>query len=188
MAVTPLFLDNMNVTTEKPELGVATLTIEVPAEEYDRAIDGAWRRLANRVNVAGFRRGKAPRHLVERQVGPLAIREEALRRLFAEQYDAAIKEADLHPIEQPTIEPVSEEPGKPFVFKATVALAPTAEVGDLSEVSIEPEPVAVTEEEIDRVVDQMREGQAQWLPVEDRGIESGDMVIADVTFQLPPGP
>jgi trigger factor len=184
----PLFLGPMNVTTDKPEPGIASLTIEVPAEDYDSALDGAWRRLSNRVNIPGFRRGKAPRHLVERQVGPLAIREEALRRLFAEQYDAAVREAGINPIEQPTIEPVSEEAGKPFVFKATVAVAPTAEIGDLSDLKIEPEPVTVADEQIDRVIEQMREGQAQWLPVEDRGVENGDMLIADVTFKLQPNP
>jgi len=80
----------MKVTTEKPEPGVAALTVEVPAEEYDRAVDGAWKRLANRVNIPGFRRGKAPRPLVERHVGQAAIDDEAIRALLPKQYDAAV--------------------------------------------------------------------------------------------------
>ena len=176
----------MKVTTEKTDPGVATLTIEVPAEDYDRAVDGAWRRLAGRVNIPGFRRGKAPRPLVERHVGQAAIDEEALRRLLPEQYDAAVEEAGLHPIERPSFNVEQFERGKSLVFKATVSLRPTVEPGDLTSIKLEPEPVTVTDEEVDRVVDRLREGQAQWLPVEDRGVETGDQVIADVTIKFPP--
>ena len=102
----------MKVTTEKPEPGVAALTVEVPAEEFDRAVDQAWRRVAGRVNIPGFRRGKAPRPLVERHVGPAAINEEALRRLLPQRYDAAVEETGLHPIERPAFDIVQLEAGE----------------------------------------------------------------------------
>ena len=178
----------MKVTTEKTEPGVATLTVEVPAEEFERAADGAWKRLAGRVNIPGFRRGKAPKPLVERHVGQSAIDEEALRQLLPKQYDAAIEETGLFPIERPQFNVEQFERGKPVVFTATVALRPTVEMGDLSSLTIEPEKVEVSDEEIDRVVDRLRESQAQWLPVEDRGVEMGDQVIADLTIAFPPRP
>jgi|GEM_PF-154484 len=176
----------MKVTTEKPEPGVAALTVEVPAEEYDRAVDGAWKRLANRVNIPGFRRGKAPRPLVERHVGQAAIDDEAIRALLPKQYDAAIEETGLLPIDRPSFEVVEFERGKPLIFKATVPLRPTTELGDFASLTIEPESVVVDEEEIGRVIERLRESQAQWLPVEDRGVEMGDQVIANLTIQFPP--
>lgn len=175
----------MKVTTEKPETGVAALTVEVPPEEFDRAIDQAWRRVANRVNIPGFRRGKAPRPLVERHVGPAAINEEALRRLLPERYDAAVEETGIAPIERPAFDVVQLERGKPLVFKATVAVQPTVEPGDLQSITVEPQTVDVGQEEVDRVLERLRGGQAQWLPVEDRGLEMGDQAIADVTVEFP---
>src|SRR5215207_4866577 len=127
----------MKVTTEKTDPGVATLTVEVPPEDFDKAVDGAWRRLAGRVNIPGFRRGKAPRPLVERHVGQAAIDDEALRRLLPEQYDAAIEETGLFPIERPQFNVETFERGKPIVFTATVSLRPTVEIGDLKSISVE---------------------------------------------------
>ncbi|MGI8423142.1 MAG: trigger factor [Chloroflexota bacterium] len=178
----------MKVTTVKTEPGVATLTVEVSAEDFDKAADGAWRRLANRVNIPGFRRGKAPKPLVERHVGQAAIDDEALRQLLPQKYDAAVEEAGIYPIERPQFNVEQFERGKPLVFKATVALRPTVELGDVTTIAIEPEVINVTDEEIDRVVDRLRESQAQWLPVEDRGAEMGDQVIADITIAFPPRP
>lgn len=175
----------MKVTTEKPEPGVATLTIEIPAEDLDRAVDSAWRRVSSRVNIPGFRRGKAPRPLVERHVGSAAIDEEALRRLLPETYDQAVQESGLFPIDRPNFEIVQLERGKPLVYKATVPLRPTVEIGDYKSLTVEPEPVEVTDEQVDGVIERLRESQAQWLPVEDRGVEMGDMVIADITLTLP---
>lgn len=175
----------MKVTTEKPEPGVATLTVEVPPEDLDRAVDQAWRRLANRVNIPGFRRGKAPRPLVERQVGAAAIDEEALRRLLPERYDAAVDETKITPIERPQFDVVQLERGQPLIFKATVAVRPTVELGDYQSIQVEPETVEVTAEQVERVMDRLREGQAQWIPVEDGGLEPGDMAIADLQIELP---
>jgi trigger factor len=176
----------VKVTTEKPEPGVAALTVEVPADEFDRAVDQAWRRVAGRVNIPGFRRGKAPRPLVERHVGPAAINEEALRRLLPERYDAAVEESGIAPIERPAFDIVQLEPGKPLVFKATVAVQPTVEPGDYRKLEVTPEPVEVSQEEVDRVLERLREGQAQWIPVEDRGLEMGDQAIVDLEVEFPP--
>ena len=176
----------MKVTTEKPEPGVAALTVEVPVEDFDRAIDQAWRRVAGRVNIPGFRRGKAPRPLVERHVGSAAINDEALRRLLPERYDAAVEETGIAPIERPAFDIVQLEPGKPLVFKATVAVQPTVELGDYEHLEVTPEPVDVTQEEIDNVLNRLREGQAQWIPVEDRGLEMGDQAIVDLGVEFPP--
>jgi trigger factor len=174
----------VKVTTEKPEAGMATLTVEVPPEEFDRAIDQAWRRIANRVNIPGFRRGKAPRALVERQVGPAAVDEEALRRLQPERYDAAVDEAVIVPLERPQFDLVQAERGKPVVFKATVAVRPVVDLGDYTALSIKPDVAELREDEVQRVLDRLRESQAQWIPVEDRGLEMGDQAIADLKIDF----
>ncbi len=175
----------MKVTTEKPEPGVTTLTVEVPPEDLERALDQAWRRVAARVNIPGFRRGKAPRPLVERHVGPAAINEEALRRLLPERYDQAVEQAGIQPIERPQFDIVQFERGKPLVFRATVAVRPTVELGDYRTLAVEPEPVTLNEDEVHNVVERLREAQAQWIPVEDRGAQVGDQIIADLTIEFP---
>jgi trigger factor len=176
----------VKVTTEKPEPGIAALTVEVPVEDVDRAIDQAWKRVAGRVNIPGFRRGKAPRPLVERHVGSAAINDEALRRLLPERYDAAVEETGIAPIERPAFDIVQLEPGKPLVFKATVAVQPTVELGDYEHLDVAPDPVDVTPEEVEGVLERLREGQAQWIPVEDRGLEMGDQAIVDLKVEFPP--
>ena len=175
----------MKVTTEKPTPGVAALTIEVPSEHYERALDQAWRRVGNRINIPGFRRGKAPRPLVERYAGPATIDDEAIRRLLPETYDAAVAETGIAPIERPQFDIVQMERGKPLIFKATVALRPTVDLGDYQQIDIKPDTVEVREEEVQNVLDRLRETQAQWVPVEDRGVETGDQIIADVQMSFP---
>jgi len=170
----------VKVTTERPEPGVATVTVELPAEEYEGALDHAWRRVANRMNIPGFRRGKAPRALVERYAGPAAINEEAVRRLLPECYDQAIEEAGIAPIERPQFDIVQMERGQPLIFKATVALRPTIDLDGYQQLEIKPDTVEVREDEVQNVLERWRETQAQWVPVEDRGVEMGDQVIADV--------
>lgn len=174
----------MKVTTEKPEPGVTTLTVELPSEDFDQAVDQAWKRVAGRVNIPGFRRGKAPRPLVERHVGQGAIDEEAIRVLLPRRYDAAVEETGIAPIERPTFDIVQMERGKPLVFTATVAVRPTVELGDYKSITIQPDTAEVREDEIERVIERLQETQAQWVPVEDRGLDSGDMAIADVTIQF----
>ncbi|MBI3969831.1 MAG: trigger factor [Chloroflexi bacterium] len=174
----------MKVTTEKPGPGVAELTVEVAPEDFDRAVDQAWRRIAGRVNIPGFRRGKAPRPLVERHVGTAAIDEEALRRLLPKQYDAAVEQTGVYPIERPSFDILQVERGKPLVFKATVTVRPTVELGDYRHLTIEPEEVKIDEEEVDRHVERLRESQAQWIPVEDRGQEMGDQAIVDLSIEF----
>jgi trigger factor len=170
----------VKVTSDKPEPGVATLTVELPPEDYERALDQAWRRVANRVNIPGFRRGKAPRALVERYAGPATIDQEAIGRLLPESYDKAVEEAGLAPIERPQFDVVQMERGQPLIFKATVALRPAIDLDGYQQIEIKPDTVEVREEEVQNVLDRLRETQAQWVPVEDRGVEMGDQIIADV--------
>jgi trigger factor len=176
----------VKVTTDKPAPGVAALTVELPPEDLERARDQAWRRLAGRVNIPGFRRGKAPRPLVERHVGTAAIDEEALRRLLPQRYDAAVEAAGIAPIERPSFDVVQLERGKPLVFKATVAVRPTVDLGDYRSLAVDPEPVEVRDDEVERALERLRESQAQWVPVEDRGLEVGDLAIADVQIEAEP--
>lgn len=175
----------MKVTTETPEPGMAALTIEVPPEDVERAVDQAWRRLAGRINIPGFRRGKAPRAVVVRHAGPAAIDEETLRRLLPERYDAAVDQVNITPIDRPSFDVLQMEAGKPLIFKATVPLMPEVTLGEYDSLEVERPLITVDNEAVSRTIERLREDQARWEPVEDRGVEQGDQLIATVTLDFP---
>jgi len=177
----------VKVTTEKPEPGVATLTVELPPEDFTTAVDKALTRIAGRTSVPGFRRGKAPRNLVRRQVGEAAVNEEAINHLVPESYDKAVEELGLSPIERPKLSLVQADPGEPLIFTATVALRPEVTLGEYSSVEIEPEVIDVSDEAVDRVIAQLRESRATWEP-KDGTVGADDMIIADIVMDLESDP
>ena len=167
----------MKVSTEKTEGRQVVLEIGAEAEEVERSLDGAYKRLVQRAQVPGFRKGKAPRDMLERYIGRGALLEEALERLVPQLLNQAINEQGLEPIAQPEIEITQIEP---LTFKATVPLSPTVELGDYRNISIEQEPVSVSDEDVDHVIQQLRAQQGTWVPVE-RPVQFGDMVTINVT-------
>ncbi len=167
----------MKVTAEPIENSQVVLNIEVEPERVSKAEQRAAARLASQVNIPGFRKGRAPRHIVEMMVGREAVRQEALDKLLPEVYSEAVREAALDPIEQPDLELVSEEP---LTLKAVVPVRPTIELGPYTELRIEPERVEVPEERVDEVLASLREQHAEFAPVE-RPAQMGDRVTIDVT-------
>ena len=167
----------MKVSTEKTENRQVVLEIGAEPEEVERSLDGAYKRLVQRAQVPGFRKGKAPRDMLERHVGRGALLEEALERLVPQLLNQAINEQGLEPIAQPEVEITQVEP---LTFKATIPLSPTVELGDYRNISIDQEPVSVTDEDIDRVIQQLRAQQGTWVPVE-RPVQFGDLVTINVT-------
>ena len=170
----------MKVTNEKTENRQAFLTVEMEPDEVEKSLEEAYRRLVKRANIPGFRKGKAPRDVIERYLGRDSLLEDALNKLVPEACEQAIKEQEIEAITHPQIEITQTEP---LIFKATVPLTPQIELGDYHQVRLEPEPVSVTEEKISQVLEQLRHQQAIWEPVE-RPLDFSDLAILDVESHI----
>jgi trigger factor len=163
-------------STELPPRQVS-LDIEVDKDRLDRAIDDAYRRLAGRVDVPGFRRGKAPRSMVERMLGRDRIVEEALDRLVPEVVTEAMEQENVEPYTRPRVESIEFDPLR---LKAVVGLAPKVELGDYRDaLRITAEEPKVGDEQVEDVIKRLRESYAQWAPVE-RPVVLGDRVGLDL--------
>jgi trigger factor len=167
-------------STELPSRQVS-LEIEVEKDRLDRAIDEAYRRLAGRVDVPGFRRGKAPRSMVERMLGHDRIVEEALDRLVPDVVNEAMQQENVEPYTRPRVESIEFDPLR---VKAVVGLAPKVELGDYKAgLHITRDEPQVGEKEIDTVIERIRASYAQWAPVE-RAVQLGDRVGIDLEASL----
>lgn len=169
----------MKVSAQEIEQRQIVLEVEVDEERVQRALDQAYRRIVNRINVPGFRRGRAPRPLVERIVGREALLEDAVEHLIPEVYRDIVQERQIQPAGQPAVEVTSTEP---LQFKATVPLQPRVELGDYRSIRVPLPPINVDESEIDAVIENLREANATWVPVE-RPVQIGDRVGLDVLAQ-----
>jgi trigger factor len=170
----------MKVTAETLEDSQVALNIEAEAGELNKAMDEAYRRLVNKVSVPGFRKGKAPRFILEQHIGKGSLLEEALEQLIPQLYKEAIDLQKIEPIDQPQVEIIQTEP---VVFKAVVPVKPTVELGDYRNLKLQPEPVEITDEEIDAAVELKRQEQAVLTPV-DRPVQFGDMVTMNIEANI----
>ena len=170
----------MKVTAETLEDSQVALNIEAEAGELNKAMDEAYRRLVNKVSVPGFRKGKAPRFILEQHIGKGALLEEALEQLIPQLYKEAIDLQKIEPIDQPQVEIIQTEP---VVFKAVVPVKPTVELGDYRNIKLQPEPVEITDEEIDAAVELKRQEQAILTPV-DRPVQFGDVVTMNIEANI----
>jgi trigger factor len=166
----------VKVTNEKTENSQTYLTIEMDETEVEESTEKAYRKLVQRVNVPGFRKGKAPRAVLERHVGKETLLNDMLDELVPQAYEKALEEQEIEAIARPQIEIVQTEP---VIFKAVVPLRPVVKLGDYHGICLEPEPVEVTEEMVDAVIEQLRHQHATWEPVE-RPLAVGDMATLDV--------
>jgi trigger factor len=170
----------MRVSTERIPESQVVLEIEVEAERLERSLERAYRRLAEKTEVPGFRKGKTPRHMLERYLGRDAVMQEALGLLIPEAYNQAIEEEDIHAIDYPAIEVVQQEP---LIFKATVAIRPSVDLGNYREVRVEREPVTVSGEQVNEKLEELRHRYAILEPV-DRPLQMGDRVWADIRISV----
>ena len=166
----------MKVTNEKTENRQAYLKIEVEPAEVETATEKAYHRLVKRVNIPGFRRGNAPRAVFERHFGKHELFHEMLDDLVPDVYKKAVKEQNLEPVAEPQLDLESEEP---VVLKAIVPLKPVVNVGDYKTIDLKPNPIEVTDDMINAVIDQLRHQHATWEPAE-RPVELNDLVTIDV--------
>ncbi len=170
----------MKVTASEIEGSQVVLDMEIEPERLDKAMERAYRRVASRVNVPGFRRGKAPRVMVERLVGREALMNEAIEILIPEAYDEAVRETGIDPVDQPKLDIVSAEP---LSVKATVPVRPKVELGDYRAIRQSEEVPEVTDDQVDRTMESLHQSRAQWNPV-DRETRAGDLVTIDIKSRV----
>ncbi|MBP3338446.1 MAG: trigger factor [Lachnospiraceae bacterium] len=169
----------MSLQVEKLEKNMAKLTIEVSAEEFDKAIDKAYQKNKGKMSVPGFRKGKVPRQMIEKMYGVGVFYEDAANEIIPVAYEAELENCELEIVSQPKIDVVQIEKGKSFIFTAEVAVKPEVELGKYTGFDIAKEAVEVTDEELNAELDRAREQQARTIPVEDRAVCDGDMTVID---------
>lgn len=169
----------MSLQVEKLEKNMAKLTIEVSAEEVEKAIEKAYQKQKSKISIPGFRKGKVPRKMVEKMYGVGVFYEDAVNDMIPTAYEAAASESGLDIVSQPSIDVVQIEAGKEFIFTAEVAVKPEVELGTYNGVEVEKTDITVTEEDINAEIDKEREQNSRIITVEDRAVEDGDMTVID---------
>ncbi len=169
----------MSVQVEKLEKSMAKLTIEVAADEFDAAITKAYQKSKSKIALPGFRKGKAPRAMIEKMYGAGIFYEDAANILIPDAYEDAAKESGLEIVAQPEIEIVQIEKGKEFIFTAVVAVKPEVTLGEYKGIEIEKKVAEVTEEEVAEEIDRIRETNSRMITIDDRAAEEGDTVVID---------
>jgi trigger factor len=170
----------LKVTNEKTENSQVFLTIEMEPAEVEKSLESSYHRLARKTNIPGFRKGKAPREMLERYIGKGGLLEEALNSLIPQAIEETLKKRKIEAIAEPLIEVTQTDP---VVFKATVPLRPSVELGDYHRIKVKPEAVKLSEEDVSSVIEQLRHQHAAWEPVE-RPVEFGDLVVLDVESNM----
>ena len=169
----------MSLQVEKLEKNMVKLTIEASAEELDAAIEKAYQKNKGKISVQGFRKGKAPRAVIEKLYGAGIFFEDAANALIPVAYDKAVAESDLEIVSQPDINVVQIEKGKPFIFTAEVAVKPEVTLGDYKGIEVEKIEVTVSDEEMNAELERVREQNSRTVTVEDRAIENNDIAVID---------
>ena len=169
----------MSLQVEKLEKNMAKLTIEVSAEEVEKAIEKAYQKQKSRISVPGFRKGKVPRAMIEKMYGVGVFYEDAVNDMIPTAYEAAVKESELEIVSQPKIDVVQIEAGKEFIFTAEVAVKPEVELGEYKGVEVPKSDVSVSDEEVMAEIDKEREQNSRIITVDDRAVEDGDMTVID---------
>lgn len=170
----------MSYTLENVEKNKVKLTIEVASELFEDGMKKSYQKNVKYINVPGFRKGKAPRKMIEKMYGLAVFYEDAVNFIIPDAYDEAVKEADIHPVSQPEIDIVTiGEADKPFVFTAEVFTKPEVKLGTYKGVEIEKVENKVTDADVDAEVASMREKNSRMVTVEDRAAENGDITTID---------
>ena len=169
----------MSLQVEKMEKNMAKLTIEVSAEDLDKAMERAYQKQKSKITLPGFRKGKAPRKMIERMYGKGVFMEDAVNALVPEHYSKALDECDLEIVSQPDINVTQMEPGKALIFTAEVAVKPEVTLGDYKGVEVEVTKAEATEEEIAGELKKEQENNSRTIDVDDRAVENGDMITLD---------
>lgn len=177
----------MKANAERIEKNTVLLEVEVEAELFSKAVDKAYRNVVKKVNVPGFRKGKTPRNILERYIGKEALYEEAMGELVPDAYMDAVKDTGIEPVDQPKVELVQVEEGKPVVFKATVIVKPEVELGRYKELEVTKEHYSIEEEDVQRELNQLQDNHAKLLTLEEGDgavVINGDVAVIDYLGKL----
>ena len=169
----------MSVKVEKLEHNMAKLTIEAPAEDLEKAIEKAYQKQKNQITIPGFRKGKAPRVMIEKMYGKEVFYEEAANSIIPDAYEKAYDECGEDIVSTPKIEVSQLEAGKPFIFTAEVALKPEVELGKYKGVKVDKVDTEVTDAEVDEAIEKERERNARSISVDNRPVQDKDNIILD---------
>lgn len=170
----------MKANLEKIENNVATLEIEVDTDKFEEAMNKAYKKNVKKINVPGFRKGRAPRKIIEIHYGEGIFYEDAINFVIQEAFPYAVKDTGIEPVEQPSITDIVQiERGKPFIFKAEVTVKPEVKLGEYKGLELEKLEFEVTEETVDQELERMREQNARLVSVENKPSEEGNTVVID---------
>lgn len=169
----------MSLQVEKMEKNMAKLTIEVAAEDLEKAMQNAYQKAKGRISIPGFRKGKAPRKMIEQMYGKGVFLEDAVNALIPEHYSKALAECELEIVSQPTIDITQAEPGKAFIFTAEVAVKPEVTLGDYKGVEVPKTEITVTDEDVEAELKKEQEKNSRTISVEDRAAQLNDIVTID---------
>ena len=169
----------MSLQVEKLEHNMAKLTVEVSAEEFEKALNGAYMKQRGKISIPGFRKGKVPRQMVEKMYGVEIFYDDAANAIIPEAYAKAYDESELEIVSQPKIEVVQIEKGKPFIFTAEVALKPEVTLGEYKGLKVDKYSNRVTQKEVEERLVQEQEKNARTIAVEGRPVQDKDEVVLD---------
>ena len=169
----------MSYKVENLENSMAKITIEVSAEDFEAAMVKSYHKNKGKISIQGFRKGKAPRKMIEKLYGPEIFYEDAANFAIPEAYEAAAKECGLEIVSRPEIDVEDIGKDKPFVFTATVAVKPEVELGDYKGIEVEKQEVKVLAADVNAEIDRVREQNSRIMTVEDREIQKDDIAVID---------
>ena len=169
----------MSVQVENLDKNMVKLTIEVPAEELEKAIEAAYKKQKNQISVPGFRKGKVPRVMIEKMYGVGVFYEDAANTLMQQNYPSAVDESGVDIVSRPTVDVVQIEKGKPFIFTAEVAVKPEVTLGKYMGVTVTKIDTSVSEDEVNEALEQQRNNNARTISVTDRPVAVGDTAVLD---------
>ena len=169
----------MSVNVETLEKNLVKLTVEVPVEDVEKSIEKVYQKEKNKIQLPGFRKGKAPRKMIEKMYGADVFLVEAVNELVPGAYEEACKEVEKDIVSQPQIEYTQVEPGKSVIFVATVAVKPEVTLGEYKGLEVASEPVEVTEDEILAELKKEQDKNSTTITVEDRPVADGDVIELD---------
>lgn len=169
----------MTATWEKKEGNEGLLTVTVPAEKVNKALDQAFKKVVKQINVPGFRKGKVPRPIFEQRFGVEALYQDAIDILLPDAYGEAIDETDIKPVAQPEVSVTQIEKGKDFIFEATVTVEPEVKLGDYKGLEIEKQETELSDDELQEAIDHSLGHLAEMVIKEDGVVENGDTVNID---------
>lgn len=174
----------MRATAEKIEKNTVVLEVEIEPEKFARAVDQAYKKIVKKVNIPGFRKGKAPRIIIERYVGKKALYDEAVEIIVPDAYLNAVEDSGIEPVSQPELELVQVEEGKPLVFKARVVVKPEVKLGQYTSLEIAEPDKEVGEQDVQKELERLQNRHAKLVTLEEGSVEKGDLAVIDFEGKL----